>query len=204
MNDVDAIVIGASLGGLNACRAVLSEITPPSRPFLALVQHRHASSTNWLVPLLQSHTALTVVEAEDKGAPEPNHLYVAPADYHLLLGSDGFELSVDPPVLFARPSIDVLFESAAASYRDRVLAVVLTGSSTDGAKGAAQIKRAGGMVLVQDPRTAESPQCPASVLRETRVDWVLDLSALASVLRHVCASGHPPTEVLVRSLSPPR
>lgn len=201
MTRVDAIVIGASLGGLNACRTLLSEIEPPALPFLALVQHRHASSTNWLVPLLQSHTALTVVEAEDKSVPQPNYLYVAPADYHLLLGAAGFELSVDPPVLFARPSIDVLFESAATQYGDRVLAVILTGSSTDGAKGAALVKRAGGTVLVQDPSSAESPQCPASVLRETKVDWVLDLPALATLLRHVCTSGQTPTDVLVRSLA---
>lgn len=189
MSLVEAVVIGASLGGLHACRELLSEIGPHCKPFLALVQHRHASSTNWLVPLLQSHTQLAVVEAEDKCIPQPSHLYVAPADYHLLLGSAGFELSVDPPIVFARPSIDVLFESAAETYRERVVGIVLTGSSRDGAYGAAKIKQRGGLVFVQDPHTAESPECPMAALRETRVDAVLDLPRLAQALQAICHSG---------------
>lgn len=189
MSVVEAIVIGASLGGLHACRELLALVGPHCKPFLALVQHRHASSTNWLVPLLQSHTQLTVVEAEDKTVPQPNHLYVAPADYHLLLGNDGFELSVDPPIVYARPSIDVLFESAAETYRERVVGIVLTGSSRDGAQGAARLKQLGGHLLVQDPHTAESPECPMAVLRETRVDAVLELPRLAEVLGKVCSSG---------------
>lgn len=189
MSVVEVVVIGASLGGLHACRQLLSELGPQCKPFLALVQHRHASSTNWLVPLLQSHTQLTVVEAEDKSIPQPNHLYIAPADYHLLVGTNGFELSVDPPIVFARPSIDVLFESAAETYRDRVVGIVLTGSSRDGAYGAARIKQNGGLVLVQDPHTAESPECPMAVLRETRVDAVLDLRQLAITLQKVCSAG---------------
>ncbi len=192
MSLVDAIVIGASLGGLHACRVIFSGLGAQSQPFLVLAQHRHATSPNWLVPLLQSHTDLTVVEASDKCVPQKGHLYVAPADYHLLLGAEGFELSVDPPVLYARPSIDVLFESAADTYGEHLMAVILTGSSSDGAKGAARVKRAGGKVLVQNPQTAESPECPASVLKETSVDGVFDLPELAMALAETCRTGRTP------------
>jgi two-component system chemotaxis response regulator CheB len=192
VSPIDAIVIGASLGGLHACRVIFSGLGAQCQPFLVLAQHRHATSPNWLVPLLQSHTDLTVVEASDKCVPQKGHLYVAPADYHLLLDAEGFELSVDPPVLFARPSIDVLFESAADTYGDHLMAVILTGSSSDGAKGAARVKRSGGTVLVQNPRTAESPECPASVLKETSVDAVLDLPELAQVLAETCRTGRTP------------
>lgn len=179
---IRAVVIGASLGGLAACQQLLSTLRVPKVAHLALAQHRHFRSGNLLCPLLQSHTSLPVVEAEDKMPALPGHLYVAPTDYHLLLENDYLALSKDPPVSFARPSIDVLFESAADVYGPSVLAVALTGSNHDGGAGAAYVKRAGGLVFVQDPHTAERDEAPKAVLEVVRPDAILGLKELGEAI----------------------
>jgi len=186
MSKVDVVVVGASLGGLIACQTLFASLEPKSPVFFALVQHRHPRSANLLRPLLQSHTKLTVVDAEDKMPAENGHLYIAPADYHLLVDRGSLDLSADPPVCFARPSIDVLFESAADAYGHRVLGVVLTGSNHDGAQGAASIKRAGGHVLVQDPATAERPESPLAALAKMRPDAVVPLQSMGSAVAAFC------------------
>src|SRR5688572_23740117 len=112
----------------------------------------------------------------------PGLLYVAPTDYHFLLDQESLALSKDPPVSFARPSIDVLFESAADVYGRSVLAVALTGSNHDGGAGAAYIKRAGGLVFVQDPKTAERDEAPRAVLEATTPDAVLGLDELGTAI----------------------
>lgn len=182
MSQIRAVVIGASLGGLTACQTLFSSLRVPKVAHLALVQHRHFRSGNLLCPLLQSHTQLKVVEAEDKMPTQAGHLYVAPTDYHLLLDDGCLALSKDPPVSFARPSIDVLFESAADAYGASVLAVALTGSNHDGGAGAAYVKRAGGIVFVQDPSTAERDEAPRAVLSATTPDAVLGLDALGQAI----------------------
>jgi len=124
-----------------------------------------------------------VREAEDKEPIAPGRVYVAPADYHLLLDAGRFALSTDAKVLSARPSIDMLFESAADAYLDRVIAVVLTGASKDGANGAARVKQKGGTVVVQDPATAEAKLMPQAVIQACAVDRVLSLDGIASFLQ---------------------
>jgi two-component system, chemotaxis family, protein-glutamate methylesterase/glutaminase len=175
----DVVAIGASLGGLTAIETLL-EALPASFPASVLiVQHRRADSDSRLLELLRSHSALPVWEPEDKQPLEPGHVYLAPPDYHMLVERGRLALSIDPPVAFARPSIDVLFESVADAYGLRAVAVVLTGASSDGAAGAALIKRQGGIVLVQDPSSAEAPQAPKAAIAATQVDAVLHLPALA-------------------------
>lgn len=179
MSNVQIVGIGASLGGLEAITILLRALPADFKPPVVVVQHRMPQSEGVLVELLQAHSALPVVEPDDKDPIEPGHVYVAPPNYHLLAEPGSLALSVDPPVSYARPSIDVLFESLADSYGDGVLGVVLTGSNRDGAAGAAAIKEAGGRLFVQDPNTAESPILPRAVLDATRADEVLDLKQIA-------------------------
>ncbi|HKY05712.1 MAG TPA: chemotaxis protein CheB, partial [Blastocatellia bacterium] len=123
-------------------------------------------------------SSLPVVEVEDKQPIFPGKIYMAPANYHLLVEEGHFALSTEGPVQFARPSIDVLFESAADTYRNRVVAVLLSGSNSDGAQGMARVKENGGLAVVQDPATAESRVMPDAAIAATEVDWILPLSEI--------------------------
>jgi two-component system chemotaxis response regulator CheB len=191
MSNIEMVVVGASLGGLTAVRKILSALPADFGPALAIVQHRRADSDNHLPEILAGSCVLPLIEVEDKEEIRPGCVYLAPANYHLLFEESSFCLSIDAPVCFARPSIDVLFESAADRYGAAVAAVVLTGSSEDGAAGTRSIKRAGGTVFVQDPRTAESPVLPRAALAATAVDAVLGLTELCDRLISLCAQGRP-------------
>jgi two-component system chemotaxis response regulator CheB len=182
---VQVVVVGTSLGGMRALETLLGGLLYDFPLPIAVVQHRgtDAQAQSQLTSLLQCHCALPVTEVSDKEPMIGGRVYLAPPDYHLLLDEGRrFALSVDERVLFARPSIDVLFESAADVYGDGVLGVVLTGASADGAHGAAHIKRRGGTVIVQDPRDAESPVMPQSVIRAGAADRVLPLDEIAPYL----------------------
>ena len=183
------VVVGASLGGLAAVETVLRRLPARFPVPVALVQHRRADSDSRLVELLQAHSALKILEPEDKDPLLPGHFYVAPPNYHMMIDKDSIALSVDPPVSHARPSIDVLFESAAATHGASTVGVILTAASEDGARGAAAIKRAGGHLLVQDPNTAESPVAARATLARTPVDGVLRLERLADELVALCRRG---------------
>ena len=180
---VGLIVIGTSLGGLNALTTILSQL-PSTLPVpVAIVQHRGIGQDGSLLSLLSRQSSLVVVEAEDKMTLAPGHASLAPADYHLLIEEPGsVALSTDPPVRSARPSIDVLFDSAAHAYRDRVAGVVLTGASADGADGLRTIKSYGGAAIVEDPATAECATMPAAALAATPVAAVLPLHRIADYL----------------------
>jgi two-component system chemotaxis response regulator CheB len=181
----ELVVIGCSLGGLEATQGLLGAL-PPSMPAIVIVQHRLAGDEDRLSRLLRVHSRMPVVEPDDKTPITPGHVYIAPADYHLLVEVGWFSLSVDPPVKFARPSIDVLFESAARAYGPRVIAVVLTGASDDGADGAKVVRDRGGMVIVQDPDTAMSPIAPRAALARCGADKVRSLAELPSTLATLC------------------
>jgi two-component system chemotaxis response regulator CheB len=179
----ELIAIGTSLGGLNALLAVVRHLPRDLPAAIVVVQHRGVSQDTGLVDLLQQSTALTVVEAEDKSALKAGTLFVAPADYHLLVEDrESLALSTEAPVRSARPSIDVLFESAADAYGDAVVGVLLTGASADGAAGLARIKQRGGRVIVQDPATAECATMPSAGIAATAVDYVLPLERIADHL----------------------
>lgn len=151
------VVMGASLGGLAAVSRVIRDL-PVGDYAVALVQHRMRDPSQRLVSLLQDRTALSVVEASAACSIEPGHLYVAPPDYHLLVDEGSFEVDVDEPVSSARPSIDVLFESAAEAWAGDLMAVLLTASSRDGIRGLETVRERGGRVLVQDPDDAEASE----------------------------------------------
>ncbi len=176
------VAVGASLGGLHASQKLLTPL-PRNMPVpLAIVQHRLPTADSRLVALLAARTQLAVVEPEDKEVIRNGYVYLAPGDYHLLVDEGVFALSTEAPVAFARPSIDVFFESVADVYAERALALILTGSSEDGAVGAEAIKNYGGWVWVQDPKDAESPIAPKAVLERLKPDAVLTLDEMAAEL----------------------
>lgn len=182
----ELVVVGASLGGVHALGALLGGLPGDFPAPLAIVQHRSKETDGTLQAVLQRMSALPVCEAVDKQPLNGRCAYVAPADYHLLIDRGSFALSTEGPVLYARPSIDVLFESAADTYGASVVGVILTGASADGAHGLAMIKAAGGLALVQDPTTAECRVMPEAAIAHTGVDRVLPLDDIAPTLMRLC------------------
>jgi two-component system chemotaxis response regulator CheB len=179
------IVIGASAGGLDAVSLLLAQLPGDLALPVAIAQHRApaAPTEGDIAGIWQRATPLRVADAEDKEPIEAGRVYVAPADYHLLVESrEIFALSTDPPVLWARPSIDVLFESAADVFGDGVIGVVLTGASADGAAGLKTIRDRGGCALVQEPGTAESGVMPRAAIAATAVNHVLPLPDLGRIV----------------------
>lgn len=186
------VVVGASLGGVAALQVLLSELPATFAPPLVVVQHRGRASDDGLARLLQARSPLPVCEPDDKQRLEGGHVYLAPADYHVLVERGALALSTDGPVQHARPSIDVLFESAADAYGRETVGVILTGANRDGAQGCARIKERGGVVLVQDPADAESRFMPAAAIAAAHVDKILPLGELGPFLADVCrAKGGP-------------
>jgi two-component system chemotaxis response regulator CheB len=179
------VVIGTSLGGLNALQVILGGLPRGFGTPIVVVQHRGKHPDEALSRLLGAHCPLTVREPLDKDRIESGHVYVAPADYHLLVERGTLALSTEAPVNYARPSIDVLFESAAESYGSGVLGVVLTGANHDGAAGAARIQARGGRVMVQDPNGAESRPMPLAAIAATGV-VPTPLERIAPLLVELC------------------
>jgi two-component system, chemotaxis family, protein-glutamate methylesterase/glutaminase len=154
------VVVGASWGGLEALSRLVSEL-PVDFPLpVVMIQHRGRDSKPLLAELLQDVTRLRVIEPDDKEPLLPAHVYVAPADYHLLVDRGQLTLEVDAPVRYSRPSIDVTFTSAAETYGAGVIGVVLTGANADGSRGLRCIVDHGGVAIIQDPETAEMPVMP--------------------------------------------
>jgi len=179
------VVIGTSLGGLTALETIFSSLSDSFPLPIAVVQHRMPDGKSRLLPLLQLYAAQKVKEPQDKEIILAGNIYVAPADYHLMIEDGTFALSTEGPVLAARPSIDVLFESAADTYREKVIGVILTGASADGAKGAAHIKQRGGRILVQDPESAESGVMPRAAIKSANPDWVVPLREIGPILANI-------------------
>jgi two-component system, chemotaxis family, protein-glutamate methylesterase/glutaminase len=176
------IVIGSSQGGVKALKSVFS-VLPRDFPIpIVLVLHRHPDSDNTLARQLQRNSNLKIEEPEDKTKIRLGKIYLAPSGYHLLIEKDHFALSTEAPVEMARPSIDVLFESAADIYGENVIGIILTGASSDGAKGLAQIKTQGGMTICQDPREAEANNMPGAAIDATQMDKVLPLHKIGLFL----------------------
>jgi two-component system chemotaxis response regulator CheB len=177
------VVIGASLGGLSALPVILGALPRDFPNPVVIVQHRAIHSDDaGLVDALQRGCQLQLREVEDKDRLLAGRVYLAPADYHLLVEGDHLTLSTEARVLHARPSIDVLFDSAAESQADRVIAVILTGASRDGVVGAQKVKQRGGIVIVQDPATAECKVMPAAAIAGVVVDRILTLEQIAPYL----------------------
>lgn len=183
-----AIVIGVSTGGVHALGALLGGL-PAAFPIpILIVQHIGAETGDGLARLLDRQSALRVKEADEQDVLMPGTVYLAPANYHLLVEADGLlSLSADPPVSYARPSIDVLFESAAEAFGAQLIGIVLTGANSDGSRGLTRIKRKGGIAIVQDPDDAEAAQMPLAALAATPVDHRLPLTELPALLQKLAA-----------------
>jgi len=178
----ELVAIGCSMGGMHALQVIFSAL-PREFPLpVAVVQHRYRTSNEGLPQFLRRHTKLDVVDTLDKQWIKPGTVYLAPANYHLLVERGELSLSVDEAVAYSRPSIDVMFESAADAYGTGLIGIVLTGANADGARGAARIKQRGGFVIAQDPKTAESPRMPEAAIQMTRVDRILPLDRIGPFL----------------------
>lgn len=186
---IGVVAVGCSLGGFRALGKLLGALPGDFAPPITVVQHRASHGTEEYCAALQRSCTLRVCEAEDKQPLLPGVVHVAPAGYHMLLDDGAIALSVDHPVNFARPSIDVLFESAADAFGDDAVAVVLSGASADGTRGARAVLAKGGRVLVQDPSEAECRVMPATMLADSPAAQVLPLQGIAEWLaRHAQAA----------------
>jgi len=178
-----AVVIGVSAGGLDVLGRLLPLI-PASFPLpVIVVQHLHPLQDRSFLEILGRSCALVVKEAEEKEKALPGVVYFAPPNYHLMLESDAtFSLSVDEKVNYSRPSMDVLFETAAEAFGPGLIGIILTGAGRDGAVGLRRIKENGGTTIVQDPATAQFPIMPLAAMEETEVDHVMNIEEIARFL----------------------
>jgi two-component system chemotaxis response regulator CheB len=179
----DVVVVASSAGGINALTRVLSGLPADFPAALALVQHLSPRHRSLMAEVLSRRSPLPVEEARDGGQLVPGRVVVAPPDRHLLINADGtLSLSRAELVHFVRPSADLLFESAAASFKDRVIAVVLSGMGRDGTTGLTAVKKMGGTVIVQDEATSEFSGMPHSAIQTGHADFVLPLNEIAAAL----------------------
>lgn len=184
------VVIGVSAGGIAALEKILPQIEKDSTLSIMIVQHITAGGGDYLVEHFSSACSLSVVGAEDKQTIEPGTIYFAPANYHLLVERQkSLALSIDAKVNYSRPSIDVLFETAAEAYCQKLVGVVLTGANADGAAGLARVKELGGLTVVQSPDTAEVATMPLAAIKSTQVDYVLKLDEIGSFLNKLNNDG---------------
>ncbi len=176
------VAIGTSWGGLMAMSKLLSEL-PAEFPIpIVIVQHRSKDSDRLLSQLLQDATPLTVCEIEDKDLLEPGKVHVAPADYHVMVERGYLSLTVEEPVRYSRPSIDVMFTSAGDAYGKEAIGIVLTGANEDGSRGLAHIVKRGGKALIQSPKTAEIPIMPEAAVRAVPTAEVLPIPQIGKRL----------------------
>jgi two-component system chemotaxis response regulator CheB len=181
------VAIGTSLGGFDALQIVLGGL-PKDFPLpVGVVQHRSPDDSQALASLLADCAKMPVTEIEDKDPIQSGQIYICPSNYHVLVDRAHFALSTDAPVLHARPSIDMFFESAADSFADGVIGILLTGMSKDGTAGLKRIKQSGGYVVVQDPAAAEGRVMPESAIGSVPTDRILSLGDIAPLLVELCA-----------------
>lgn len=180
---IEAVVMGVSAGGLSALGALLPKLPLDFKPSVVVVQHRQATADDYLVTYLKQHCEMRVESVEDKKPMQDSTIYIAPANYHLLIEAHRtFALTVDEPVNYARPSVDVLFDSAAQTFGDRLIGVVMTGANHDGSLGLRQIQQNGGLTIVQDPLDAEADAMPRAALQKCTADYILPLNEIAPCL----------------------
>lgn len=186
-----AVVIGVSTGGVSALKKLLGALAPDFPLPILIATHIMADSDDALAKLLDTLCAIRVKEADEQEIILPGTAYLAPANYHLLVERGGvLALSVDPPVNFARPSVDVLFESAAGAFGSMLIGVILTGAGFDGSNGLLKIKQNGGVTVVQDPADAEMDSMPKSALKLVKVDHIAKLNEIPGLLTRL-VEGNP-------------
>jgi two-component system chemotaxis response regulator CheB len=190
-HDLDAIVIGTSAGGIEALNVILPIFFGDFAIPVVVVIHLPQDRPSLLTELFAPKCRLTVREPDDKQSVSAG-IWFAPPGYHLMIDSDRcFALSVDDPVNYSRPSIDVLFQSAADVYERKLLGIVLTGANSDGAAGAKSIAQAGGSVIVQDPDEAEASRMPLAAISAVPTLTVAPLSRIAGMLRELTVGVGP-------------
>lgn len=179
-----AIVMGTSSGGMNALKAILPALPVNFSLPVIIVQHIGNSSENYWIEHLNNSCNLRVKEADEKEKIESGNIYIAPPNYHLMVEEDEtLSLSIDKQVNYARPSIDVLFESAADVYQQKLIGIILTGSNSDGALGMKKIKTLGGLTIAENPETAHSPYMPSAAIAITEIDYILSLNEIPELLQ---------------------
>ena len=185
-----AVVIGASAGGMSALLKILAGLTPGFPLPLIVVQHVHPHQDGAAL-IYAGGSPLKIKDANEKEAIQAGCVYFAPPNYHLLIENDlTFSLSIDPKVHFVRPSIDVLFESAADAYGENLIGLVLSGANQDGAEGLLRIKQRGGLTIVQDPQDAEVSYMPSMAIETARPQHVLPAGKIASLLVELSLPQH--------------
>ena len=199
----DAIVIGGSAGAIAALAMLLPRI-PENYPFpVIVVLHLHPLQDRYFLEHLGKTCNLRVKEADEKENIQAGYIYFAPPNYHLLIENDKtFSLSIDEKVNYTRPSIDVLFESAARAYGSHLIAIILTGANNDGAEGLRLVKQKGGLVIVQDPKTAESSYMPTAALQATTPDFVLGLEEIGRWLANLAQTSPLPLQSQLQDKNP--
>ncbi len=184
--EIRYIVIGASAGGVEAIGTLVKAFQNPSQLSVSMVLHLPPMGPNLLPDLFQDRTQFHIKEAESGESLRPETIYIAAPNYHLNLESNGtLSLSNEEAVQFSRPSIDLLFESAAFAFGQKVLGILLTGANSDGARGLATIQKAGGLTIIQTPSDAEYPVMPQSGLDEITPDAVMPLSEISIFLKQL-------------------
>jgi two-component system chemotaxis response regulator CheB len=187
----EIVVVGTSVGGLRAIQTLLSGLPDEFPVPIVIVQHRGKDSETGLCDFLARSSRLPISEPDDKEPILPTRAYLAPRDYHLLVEKGAFALSTDAPVGFARPSIDVLFESVADQYKEHAIGIILTGANRDGTRGLAEIKLHGGLTLVEDPASAVCREMPDAAIAGAEVDRILALAEIGPFLGRLCNSATP-------------
>lgn len=180
------IVMGCSAGGIEALSKLLEQFPANFKCPVIIVQHLPADAPSQIVPVLQRHSLIPLSHPVDQQVIEEGNIYIAPANKHLLVMDGYFRLDSGPKENRVRPSIDHLFKSAAISYRDEAIGVVLTGMLYDGAEGLAAIKSKGGIAIVQDPKDALFSSMPEAALEKTEVDAILKLNEIVPRLVELC------------------
>lgn len=182
--DYEAIVIGVSSGGMHAMNVIFSHLPEDFKIPIIIVQHIGAHSDSEWIKILDHRNQLHIKEADEKEKIEKGYVYFAPPNYHLLIEKNKtLSLSIEERVNFARPAIDVLFETAAEAYKNKLIGIILTGSNYDGTKGLKRIKELGGLTIAQDPETAASPFMPASAIAAMQPDYILSLEDIIELLK---------------------
>lgn len=185
---IELIVIGASAGGVAALLTLLAPLPAGYALPIVVLLHLLPRHDSQLSHVLSHRLALPVREPQDKEPVLPGHVYVASANYHLLIEADHhFAFSNEPPVSFARPSIDVLMTSAADAYGPALAGVLLTGANMDGAEGMAAIQAGGGLTIVQRPEDADVPTMPEAAIARSRPDHILPLRDMPPLLLQLAA-----------------
>lgn len=188
---VQAVVVGCSAGGLTALHQLLAAL-PKRLPVPVLIVVHVAPGRGSLAEVLQPDCRLTVFDAKDRARVVPGSVHIAAPDYHMLIEADGtLGLCVDEKVCNSRPSIDVLFESAARVWKEKLIGIILTGANNDGAEGLRRIRAGGGIGIVQDPDDAEVSRMPAAALEHAGADYVLPLGEIPRLVTQLVGGMAP-------------